>query len=100
MASIYVGLLFIAIGIGIKLFPNLIAGYNSLSQREKESARTNGLPTFASIVFGMMGLIIIAGHYLGQGLYMPSLGKNLIIISSLGGAVILVVFGKMFTIKR
>ncbi|WPR77131.1 DUF3784 domain-containing protein [Algoriphagus sp. NG3] len=100
MASIYIGLLFIAIGIVVKLFPNLIAGYNNLSHKEKENALTNGLPTFASIVFGMMGLIIIVGHYLELGLDMPSLGRNLVIISSLAGSVILIVFGNRFTAKK
>ncbi|MCE7056034.1 DUF3784 domain-containing protein [Algoriphagus sp. AGSA1] len=100
MASIYVGLLFIGIGILVKLFPNLIAGYNNLSHKEKENALTNGLPTFAFIVSGMMGLIIFAGHYLGLWMDMPSVGRNLLIISSLAGSVILIVFGNRFTVKK
>jgi len=40
--TIYTGLIFIAIGILIKLFPNLIAGYNTLSQREKKMQKPTG----------------------------------------------------------
>ncbi|WP_192351384.1 DUF3784 domain-containing protein [Algoriphagus sp. Y33] len=91
------GLAFIAIGILIKLFPNLLAGYNQLSQRERENSISNGLPTFAFIVFCLMGLIIIAGYFAAFGLNKPDLSGSINISVVLIGAVVLIVFGKKFT---
>ncbi|MDR7128283.1 hypothetical protein J2X69_000611 [Algoriphagus sp. 4150] len=100
MGTIYVGILFIAIGILIRIFPNLLAGYNQLSQRERENSISNGLPTFAFIVFCLMGIILIAGHFAAIGLNKPSLSGSINISVILIGAVVLIVFGKILTNKR
>ncbi len=100
MGSIYIGLIFIAIGILIKVFPNLLAGYNQLSNREKENAISNGLTTFAFIVLGVMGLIIIAGYFVGIWIDKPSIGPSIIVFVSLAGAVVMIVFGNILANKR
>jgi vacuolar-type H+-ATPase subunit I/STV1 len=100
MGSIYIGLIFIAIGILIKVFPNLLAGYNQLSNREKENAISNGLPTFAFILLGVMGLIIIAGYFVGIWIDKPSIGQSIIVFVSLAGAVVMIVFGNILANKR
>lgn len=94
MESIYIGSLFIVLGILIKVFPNLLAGYNSLSYREKVNAEANGMPTFAAIVFGSMGLISIAGYFIGIWLDRPSL-SNIWVLVTLVGMIVLIVFGNI-----
>lgn len=96
MATIFLGIGFIAIGILINLFPNLIAGYNTLSQKERENVKTNGLSRFMLVGFSMMGVVIIAGHFIAQLMEAPSLSKNLNFFVILSGAVILIIFGQRF----
>lgn len=97
METIYVGLLFIAFSALIKFFPGLLAGYNSLSHREKENAKTNGLPTFASIVLAVMGILCIGVYFVSDWSDLPSrMGINFVSIS-LAGAIILIIFGNRFT---
>ncbi|PZX54856.1 DUF3784 domain-containing protein [Algoriphagus chordae] len=99
MESIYVGIFLLAIGILIKFFPGLLAGYNSLSNREKENAEANGLPTFAAMVFGAMGLISVIGYFIGIWLEMPSL-SNIWILVTIVGMIVLIVFGNMLVNRR
>ncbi|MFD2202607.1 DUF3784 domain-containing protein [Shivajiella indica] len=100
MESIYTGLFFIAIGILVKLFPNLMAGYNQFSQKEKENAIANGLPTFGSAVFVVMGLLSISGYFLGIWLDQPGIGMVISLGVTLLGVVVLIVFGNRFTRER
>jgi hypothetical protein len=96
MSTLILGVGFIAIGILINLFPNLIAGYSTLSQKERENVKTNGLPRFMLISFSRMGVVIIAGHFIAQLMEEPSLSKNLNLFVILAGAVILIIFGQRF----
>jgi hypothetical protein len=100
MEILYTGLIFLVIGFLIKMFPNLLAGYNHLSQKEKENAIANGLPTFAWIVFSIMGLMVISGHFMGMWIDKPSLGKSISLLVTLTGMVVLIVFGKRLTNNR
>ncbi len=99
MEPVYLGLLFIALGILIKFFPGLLAGYNSLSNREKENAEAYGLPTFASILFIAMGLISIAGYFAAIWLNIPSL-SNIFIVVTIVGVIVLIVFGNILVNSR
>ena len=96
MSTIFLGLSFIAIGVLINLFPNLIAGYNTLSQKERENVKTNRLSRFMLIGFSIMGVVIIAGQFIAQLMETPSLSKNLNLFVILSGAVIFIVFGQRF----
>ncbi len=100
METICVGLIFIVIAILIKVFPNLLAGFNSLSHKEKENAVTNGLTTFASIVFGVMGLLVIAGYLVGISLNQSTLSQSIMVAVSLLGSVVIIVFGNSLTKER
>lgn len=93
-SSIYIGSLFIVLGILIKFFPGLLAGYNSLTAHEKENAKANRLPAFSSAVFISMGLISIGGHLAAIWFDKPSL-SNLSILVTLIGMVVLIVFGNL-----
>ena len=96
MATILLVLGFIAIGILINLFLNLIAGYSNLSQKERENVKTSGLSRFMLVGFSIMGLVVIAGHFIAQMMEEPSLSKNLNLFVILSGAVIIIIFGQRF----
>jgi len=100
MESIFIGTIFIATGILVRLFPNLMAGYNQLSQKEKENAIANGLPTFGCAVFVVMGLFSITGYFVGIWLDQPGVGDGLGLMVTLIGVVVLIVFGNRFTRER
>lgn len=96
MKNIYVALIFIAIGILVKLYPNLIAGYSTLSQREKENVKVNGFPAFMMVGFFIMGTVLIAGHFAAIWLDMPNLNSSLGIGVTLIGAIVFVIAGQRF----
>jgi hypothetical protein len=96
MSTLILGVGLIAIGVLINLFPNLIAGYNTLSQKERENVKTNGLSRFMQIGISSMGVVIIAGHFIAQLMEEPSLSKNINVFVILAGAVILIIFGQRF----
>lgn len=96
MTNIYAALIFIAIGILVKIFPNLIAGYSTLSQREKENVKGNGFPTFMMVGFFIMGTVLIAGYFIAILLDKPSLNDSLGIFVTLIGAVVFIVAGQWF----
>ncbi len=52
--KMHLALVFFAVGIIVRFFPNILAGYSQLSQRERENTKANGLPAFASTVFVIM----------------------------------------------
>ncbi|HSJ69502.1 MAG TPA: DUF3784 domain-containing protein [Anditalea sp.] len=102
MESIYIGLLYIILGILIKFFPSLLAGYGSLSQKDKENAKNNGVSTFAMIVFCIMGLILLTGHFfIAPWVEEPSFISNLNIAVTLVGTVVMIVGGNiMINVRR
>lgn len=99
MSTLFLGIVFIAIGGLINLFPNLIAGYSTLSQKERENVKINGLSRFMLIVFSSIGVVIIAGHFIAHLMEEPSFSKNLNLLVILSGAVTLIVFGQKFKNK-
>ncbi|WP_339865311.1 DUF3784 domain-containing protein [uncultured Algoriphagus sp.] len=99
METIYIGLFFIAVAVAVRFYPGVLAGYNSLSNREKENASANGLPIFASIVFGAMGVISIAGYLASIWLNKPSL-SGIWILVTIVGMIVLLVFGNILANNR
>jgi len=91
METIYIGLLYIALGILIKFFPGLMAGYGSLPQRDKENVKNNGVATFVMIVFCIMGLIILLSQFIGLWIEQPNFSSILSISVTLVGTVVIIV---------
>lgn len=100
MKFLIIGITFLVIGILVKVFPNILAGYSSLSQRERENAEINRLPTIMSLIFTLMGLLIIVGYFASLWLDQPELRTNIGMFVILGGAVVIVVLGNLLTNKR
>jgi len=102
MESMYIGLVYIALGILIKFFPGLLAGYSTLTNSEKDKFKINGVPIFAMIVFCIMGVILLIGHFfIAPSLDQPQFSSNLNISVTLIGMVILIIGGNIIVnLKR
>lgn len=94
------GIFFIGIGILVRFFPNLLAGYSSLSQREKENAQVNRLPAVTSLIFGAMGVLFIAGHFASIVLDQPALKSTVGMIVILLGVISIVIVGNVLVNRR
>ncbi|SNS16705.1 protein of unknown function [Belliella buryatensis] len=93
MEGVYIALLFLGLGALVRKFPNLLAGYGSLSQREKEKAVKNGAPVYISWMFILMGVLTILGHLAGVLLDMPNLGQGVGLLVTMFGAVLIIILG-------
>lgn len=58
-AYLYIGLSIIALGFFVKAFPNLIAGYNTMTKEQKEQVNIQGLSTLMRNVFIGIGVSVI-----------------------------------------
>lgn len=100
MEAIILGTLFLIIGLIVRVFPNILAGYSSLSQSERENAEKNNLPFFAFLLFGLMGVVTIIGYPVSIWLENPKLSLRILIIVSFVGMIIAVVGGNILTNNR
>ncbi len=96
IVNIPFGLFMIGIGFLVKFNPDLIAGYNTLSESDKQNVDIEGLSTFARNAFIAMGLIIIAGHFLFVWLGYTQVVCFISFIVSIIGLPILVILAKRF----
>jgi membrane associated rhomboid family serine protease len=94
------GIIFIALGVLVRFFPNLLAGFNQLSNKERDKAKQNGLPKFASYILIGMGLINLLGYFYSIWLDQPSLTGTITTFTAIVGMVILVVFGNLIANRR
>lgn len=60
---LFIGLSLIALGLLVKKFPNLIAGYNTMTKEQKENIDIKGLSTNMRNAFILTGLVVIIGFY-------------------------------------
>lgn len=58
LTELFVGLLFIIMGVLIYFFPNLIAGYNTMSKEDKKKVDIKGLSKFMRNSFIIFGAFI------------------------------------------
>lgn len=57
----------IGIGFLVKLSPNMLAGYNRMSEEKKKNVDIDGLSTYMRNGFVAIGLAIIIGYYFSNG---------------------------------
>ncbi|AFL85468.1 hypothetical protein Belba_2938 [Belliella baltica DSM 15883] len=100
MDALMAGVLYLIIGFVVRIFPNIIAGYNSLSQRNQERASNNGLPFFAFVLFSLMGILCIISYPVSLWLEMPNLTSGVQLSVTLVGVVIFIVFGNLLANHR
>lgn len=99
-AAIVVGTLYLIIGLVVRVFPNILAGYSSLSNREKENADKNGLRFYASVLFLIMGSVALIGYPISIWLENPGLSVGIVVIVTIAGLVISVIGGGILTNNR
>lgn len=90
------GLLMIATGFLVKFFPNLIAGYNTMSKERKEKVDIEGLSTYIRNGLFVIGLTIIIGYYLFKWIGLNDIVDYFIPAVVLVGVVVMVVNTKRF----
>ncbi len=60
------GVFLYVIGILVKVFPNLIAGYSTMPDEEKARFNIKGYSTLMMICFFIMGMIVIGSEAIGK----------------------------------
>lgn len=94
--TLLTGLFMIATGFMVKRFPNLIAGYNTMSAEKKKNIDIEGLSTHMRNGFIAIGLSMIAGYYAFTWLGLPLLADSMIIVATLVGLAILLVQARKY----
>lgn len=100
MHYLIVGFLLISIGLLVRKFPHLIAGYGNMSQTERENAKANHVPTIAFLIFGGMGLVTMLGYVASLWLARPEIAGTVMMFALMGGTVILVISSNYLTNNR
>ncbi|MCH7412177.1 DUF3784 domain-containing protein [Belliella sp. R4-6] len=100
MDALMAGVLYLIIGFVVRVYPDILAGYNSLSQRDQERATNNGLPLFAFVLFCIMGVCCIISYPASIWLEMPNLTTVVPIFVTLLGVVIFIIFGNLLANRR
>ena len=86
------GLLFIILGLLVKKYPNLMAGYNTMSPEKKKNVDVEGLTTYARNSLLAIGVIIILAGFVFNGLGYPQYFEPTLMATIIGG-VIFLIFG-------
>lgn len=94
--NIIVGLFMIGIGFLVKSSPNLIAGYNTMSEDKKKNVDIVGLSTFMRNSLIIIGLSIIAGYFLFKWIGFSVIADSMILIVTLIGVLIMVINAQRF----
>ncbi|MFN3999973.1 DUF3784 domain-containing protein [Algoriphagus sp.] len=100
METLIKGTLFLIIGLTVRVFPNVLAGYSSLSQRERENAEKNGLQFYGFLLFSLMGVVTIIGYPVSIWLEKPELSSGILVIVTIVGIVVAVVGGNVLINNR
>lgn len=87
---------FIVLGFLVKYFPNLIAGYNTMSPEKKKNVDVKGLATFMRNGMIVMGISILAGYYLFLWLGMENIADVIILLVTVPGVIIMLFRAQKF----
>jgi len=90
------GLIIIATGFLVKLFPILIAGYNTMSKERKENVDIACLSAFMRNGFIVMGLVIMIGYHLFGWIGLNALVEYWIPAVILLGVGVMVIYARRF----
>ena len=94
--NIIVGLFVIGIGFLVKSFPDLIAGYNTMSKEQKKNVDIDGLSTFMRNGLIAIGISIIIGYYLFKWIGITLIANSMLLLVTLVGVTILVIKAQRF----
>lgn len=94
--NLIVGLFMIGLGFLVKSSPDLIAGYNTMSEEKKKNVDIEGLSTFMRNGLITIGLSIIIGYYIFKWIGFIMIANSMMLIAILVGVTILVVKAQKF----
>lgn len=78
-SQLFVGFLLIICGFLVKKHPNLIAGYNTMSQKDKEKININALSTFLKQLLIGLGVFTISIYFF---LKIININENIIVTTN------------------
>ncbi len=94
------GLFFIGLGLLVKAYPGLIAGYNTLSPEKKKNVDIDGLSRYVRNGLIIMGVAIMVGYLLFRWAGWTILANMVILIVTLVGSVILMMSANRFNFNK
>lgn len=93
LGFIFTGLILIVVGLLVKHYPNLLAGYNTMSEEKKKEIDIEKVSTIARNVFVLMGAAVIDASII---MYFSEVSKkiqvNFISVTIVLGVVILIIW--------
>lgn len=100
MKHLYIGAFFIVLGFLLKAFPDLIAGYNTMTREQKEKIDIKGLSTNMRNTFIIMGLVIILGAYLLSKFEFYKTAEYVMHAAVLGGVIYIFATVKKYDLRK
>ncbi|MCE7057539.1 DUF3784 domain-containing protein [Algoriphagus sp. AGSA1] len=100
MGIIIMGTLYLIIGQVVRVYPNILAGYSRLSSSERENAEKNGLPFYASLLFSLMGGVVLIGFPVSIWLENPKLSVGIFVLVTIVGLIVSVVGSNLLVNNR
>ncbi|MDX9771611.1 MAG: DUF3784 domain-containing protein [Tenuifilaceae bacterium] len=91
-----VSVLLMALGFLVKAFPMLIAGYNTMSSKERAQVDIKGLSSLMRNALVTMGVAILLGTYLFERLGMSMVANAVYPLTIFGGAIIMVLLAQRY----
>ena len=93
--NIGIGLFMILIGFLVKRYPNLIAGYNTMSAERKKYVNIEGLSSWMKNGFILIGVLIILSSFLLNALSLSTwAGFTMAMILSVGTIIVAMFAGR------
>ena len=89
--TLFIGLAVIVIGLLVKRFPGLIAGYNTMPKEMKEKVDIDGMSAFIRNGLIVIGATIIIGYHLFALIGMPTMAELMKLLPLTGGVIIMVI---------
>jgi hypothetical protein len=94
--KIVIGLFLIALGFLVKAFPNLIAGYNTMSKEEKANVDVKGLSSLMRNGLISIGALIILAPMFFKWMGLSALANASELIIIFGGVITMLVFAQKY----
>ncbi|MCH7403790.1 DUF3784 domain-containing protein [Belliella kenyensis] len=89
MMALITGIILISLGLLVKTFPNLITGYNTMTQKEKEKVDIGRFSSFMRNAFIIMGLTVALGHNLLLWFGLDSVASYFVQAVIIGGVLVI-----------
>lgn len=95
--NLALGLFMIACGFAVRKYPNLIAGYNTMSEEQKKAVDIDGLSTLMKKGFVAIGILVafVPNFFVLINLPKTAIISSIVII--LTGTIIVLILGRKYS---